>query len=495
MALTSFTIVRNPLTESSDNLQYILGWGKGGDGNAGTINSPKATLLGGINILRGKVSFSNVFSQSATLIGEQDAEIDGSVGGYGLIFSFYNLKAKALVGASSRVDIINCEVNTLAVNPGGQASYGVVNANNVLIHNLLFYSGKRDLTEYRNCTILAFKNYLVSSFNEVHDSIVAGNFDLYNHADNWSYYPVFKNSLFIKELFKPMWNGVEIPITWTALGNEIQDIIDSLYAYADNHVSDASHKAYLKLCADNLFGDGCVIHDTNTIPVFNPGTFTLNRQNGNPALFISSDMDYVGAYRPALQIDWDFSNIKNIDVNGNEIAGVPADLMGNNNGVFANVDSNQLRNRVESTGVIEFSNGDGFSKLAGELRSAAPNGWYFGPWRTLNTINPVIPFDAIELEIYDTVTELSEYPKIAIPFNRDCEIYFHKTGARAGKQVLFNDLAGLGIETNVNLIEYGDWAVTNAGAECVDLQNDANIEARKPLFRHVKLRLTLNRTQ
>ena len=504
--MTSFKTIKNPTTQTiltASNCRYVAGWGKGNDTGDGSINNPYATLTRAYQdnvsnyVIRGVIEGDIITMVSNSyLIGEVGAEFIGTVNNtvslgatfIGIKFNQLNVRSAnlyncsidrfAMAGNSTAGRVLNCIVNTLAS--------AVLGDGNLLI--------------FRNLTIHNFLNTTNNAnYNTIEDSIFIDSIDLYNRSSIWNAPVVFKNSIVFKNC-QYKWNGVIIPISWTT-GNEIDDIKNSLISYANNILTNQSQQNYLIACAGTLFGTGTIIYDdAQGVKVFNsydslgiPVDYTLNMQNGNPALFTSTRKDYVGALRPTFPVQWDWDTLVDIDTDGNPTTEIPT-LLVSNNGIFANVESDQLRNRVTGN-MIVFPNGDGFSRITADIISAADKGWYLGLWQPNPIDGSNIPTESIECEIYDTADQLSAYPKISIPFNEDCAIYYHLQGARIGLPVLFNDLENLGIETNKNLTEVGVMAVTNAHNENIYLENNAAVEQRKLRFKYIIPILTLNRTQ
>ncbi|MDR1091335.1 MAG: hypothetical protein LBL79_09690 [Prevotella sp.] len=485
---------------------YILGWGLGKDDNPGTMDAPKATFTIESNkkyVLRGTVEQNINITGGSTnsIIGDLDAKIKGKIVKGGSYrgepkqFLIRNIDVDAIQTTYVDIENVRTTLKTFTELETIPVSYSCKNS--ILVLDGCIFLGS-SINFWKNLTVRGFTNgcYIDSI---VYDSIVFGDFDLYNYSNNWTVTPVFKYSLFLKDRTVFKWNGAVIPIAWTAPGNETQDVIDSLKAYAEASLTVANQKNYLNACADNLFGEGTVVYDDSPghVRVFNaydasgnPSDLNLNMENGNPALFISSYGDYVGALRPAFKIEWDWENMQSLDVDGNVIDETP-DLLQENNGIFANIYSAQIRNRVTAMQVLAFPGGDRLSKIAADFVSAADRGIYFGAWQ--NETDGAVPVDAFEAVVYDTPAQPSAYPRLLIPFNKNLEIAYFKTGDKAGQPVLFSDLADLGIETNKNLTEVAGWAITTGAVEFGDVTALENIEAKKPAFRYILPVLTANK--
>jgi hypothetical protein len=481
-----------------DGNYYVLA-NSGDDGNPGTIDAPRATFdasAGGKNcILRGTVEQSLSIG-GATITGDVEACIKGTVTTVGTVsapvIKLRNIRLDSVIAAGIDIENVSTSLTTRYSNLGNAYSNMGCKKSVLILYNCLWLGNES--TRWENLTIKGFSNGCVLA-SIIYNSICYGIFDLYNFSSPWNFVPIFKYSVFLKNQTVFKWNGAVIPITWTAAGNEKQDIIDSLKAYADN----ISQKDYLINIADNLFGIGTIVYDDSpgNIRIFNeydadgnPSDLNLNMENGNPALFSSSAGDYVGAMRPAFEIEWDWENMKSIDEDGNVIDEVP-DLLQENNGIFANIYSAQKRNRVKAKQVMSLPGGDSLSRIAADFESAADRGIYFGAWQ--DEIDGVVPIDAFEAEVYDTPLQPSAYPHLLIPFNRNLEIAYFKTGDKAGQPVLFSDLEDLGITTDKNLPEVSGWAVTNGTIEFYDAIATENTEIRKPKFRHILPVLTVNK--
>jgi hypothetical protein len=497
--MNSFTI--------KDGNYYVLGNGLGNDSNPGTIDAPRATFgsadeLDNKNaVLRGTVEQNIILDKYVTLFslrGDAGAVIKGvinreiwSPAGNALILR--NLTLDGVITDSIDIQGVQTTLKTGLI-------YGFTNngcRNSVLVLNQCAFLGDES-ARWSNLTIRGFYNGVRSNCHLIYDSIIFGDFDLYNFNNNWTYYPVFRNSIFLKKRTVFKWNGEVIPVIWTAPGNEKQDIIESLTAYANDTLTAETEKNYLLNASVNLFGAGTLVYDDSpgNIRLFNgyddldnPIDLNLNMQNGNPALFSSSEGDYVGARRPAFKIEWDWANMQSIDEDGAVIDETPNLLM-ENNGIFVNVNSSQKRNRVKATQLLAFPAGDRLSRIAADFDSAADRGICFGAWQ--NETAGAFLLDACEAEVYDTPAQPSAYPRLLIPFNKDLEIACFKTGDREGEPLLFSDLEGLGVATNKNLTEVAGWAVTNGTAEFYGLIELEGIESRKPRFKYIRPVLTAN---
>jgi hypothetical protein len=501
--MNSFTI--------KDGDYYVLGWGLGDDSNPATIDAPRATFSSNTAdfnnkkcILRGVIEqdISITSGIVCSITGDLNAKITGRIqklaagsGGYSVPLFAKNIAIDSIEATSVHFDNIRTTLRTIIGN--GSTNNGCINS--ILKLDICSYLGS-NITIWRNLTISSFLNGCKSATETtVYDSILYGDFDLFNYSSAWTIYPVFKHCLFLKDQTAFKWNGAVIPIAWTAPGNETQDVIDSLKAYAEASVTSSTQKNYLNNCADNLFGEGTAVYDDSpgNVRVFNaydesgnPADLNLNMENGNPALFLSGDGDYIGALRPAFKIEWDWANMKAIDANG-QVTAETSDLLQENSGIFVNIYSTDTRCRVMATQVLAFPGGDRLSRIAADFESAADRGIYFGAWQ--NETEGVTPVDAFEAIVYDTPTQPSAYPHLLVPFNKNLEIAYFKTGDKAGQPVLFADLAGLEIETNKNLTEVAGWAVTTGAQEFSDVIALESIEARKPAFRYILPVLTANK--
>jgi hypothetical protein len=330
--------------------------------------------------------------------------------------------------------------------------------------------------------------------SECSNSIITDVIDF--EAGDLNYYFTLRNSIIRKSL-EWQWKQSPIPSYWTEAGNEIEDVKASLYTYASETLTVPAETEYLKRMADNLFGEGTIIYDDENadIKLFagydgngNITDYSLNLQNGNPALFISDTMSYVGCYRPKIGIS--FKPSIEIDENGDP-TGNEGDLLQNNMGIFFNIDSVQNRNRME-TEVVAMANGDRFTKFQSTFFPSSSGSFYLGPKQDLATEN-LHAIDAVLIEPYDDPETASAFPKFPAPINEDVKIAYFSTGAKAGSPVLFGDLAGLGISTNKNPNEAGAWAVTNACDEWDNVVGLASVSPREARIRYFKLVLLGNR--
>ena len=160
-------------------------------------------------------------------------------------------------------------------------------------------------------------------------------------------------------------------------------------------------------------------------------------------------------------------------------------LMGYN-GIFINLESLQMRNRMNSN-VITMLAGDSFTKWQSLFFASTSTNIYLGMKQDVSA--NLSPINGVLVIPYDTPTLQSQYPKFLAPINRDVEIaYLNDT------PIKFNDLIGLGITPNVNLAECGDWAVTNASHVWADLVTLPNVLAKPPKIKYYMLSLIANNT-
>ena len=487
-----------------DGNYYVLGNGQGNDGNPGTMDEPRATFGNSVDLADKKCVLSGMVEQGITssgsleISGDFNARIKGPVKSVGYVATTLKLKNLAVDSVETDcIDLENVRTTLKTAFPSAGGNKNLLFRNNILTLDMCAFLGT-ELIKWKNLTVKGFYNGIKTNETIIYDSVFLGDFDLYNYNNAWSIIPVFKYSLFLKGQTVFKWNGNAIPVTWTVPGNERQDVIDSLKAYADASIAYGEQKNYLKSCADYFLGEGTLVYDDSpdNVRIFNayddsgiPSDLNLNMQNGNPALFSSSEGDYVGALRPAFKVEWDWENMQSLDEDGNVLDEAP-DLLQENAGIFVNVNSRQKRNRVKASLVLAFPGGDRLSKIAADFESAADRGLYFGAWQ--NEVSGLVPLDAFEAEVYDTPTQPSTYPHLLIPFNRDLEIACFKTGDKAGLPVLFSDLEALGVETNKNLTETAGWAVTNGTQEFTDVVGVEGVESRKPRFKYILPVLTAN---
>ncbi|MDR1121143.1 MAG: hypothetical protein LBM08_09515 [Dysgonamonadaceae bacterium] len=508
MALDNFTRVRNPFTGellTDENTIYIDAE-MGDDLNPGTRAAPKKSLAS-INTPEKTYLLKGIFHEDAQyitglpsikmwIIGEPNTLIDSlylSCHGNPFFYVAFLEIGKFSTDPSQphymqSVILLNCRFKTAdCIAPTTNTSITRCFAENLRIKATPTQAVSSYCT-IGNLTPIPFATHAVSNF------IVYSSINLYD--DKTAVLPNFvtlRNTV-IRKSVSWQWLNSIIPISWTEPGNEIQDVKASLYAYADDVLTDTAQQNYLKRMADGIFGEGTIIYDDSEgkVRLFNGydaqgniTDYTPSLQNGNPALFISDIKSCVGCYRPNIKVEFDFDNVENIDDDGNVI-GV-GDLLKSNNGIFCNIFSEQKRNRVMSTVVI-YSLGDRFTRFQCDFSPS--EAFYLGalqPDPSLGKINGIV------VQPYDDPDTPSAYPTFCAPVNEEVQMAYFLTGDKAGQPVLFSDLEGLGVDVNKNLTEVGAWAVTNSHDEWDGVITLPGITSKVPKVRYFKLHLIANR--
>ena len=304
-------------------------------------------------------------------------------------------------------------------------------------------------------------------------------------------YPQFIiNNSIIRKQCQWYYNSIHIPVTWNAGGDELTDLQTSLLAFADTASVAPGVKDGYRSVVNAIFGAGNMVYDDSSpnIRLFNkyaPGgeisDYSLNMQEGNPALTKSVNLGRIGALPP--KTDTVFNAPAEITDAG-AVTGNAGDLLVENDGIFINLTSLQQRNKME-TDVISLLPGDVFSKWQSLFSQSTSADVYLGAKQML--LPGQHPINGIVVTPYDTPAALSAFPKFIAPLNSPVEIAY-----AAGSPVTFNDLAGLGVAVNKNLAECGDWAVSNACHEWLPLVSLPGMTTGRPKFRHFKLALIAN---
>jgi hypothetical protein len=359
-------------------------------------------------------------------------------------------------------------------------------------------------------TIASFYNYGLSAVgnNTFANSIFLSSVDLYRFYGQTSVYPIFRYSLFRKHILW-QWNGVTITITYTDPANYMQDVWNSLFAYA-NAMSAGADKTYflfilgssLITCpifySDSITGQTNKVVDDNPltgIPVFNKYTsdgntildYSLLLSSNNVALTMGDpalSYQYVGCYRANIggqntSNPMVYGDILNVNTDGSDdTVTVPNLLMIDNLGEFLmNQDSLQFWNRIR-TNVLSYDRGKASYGTGSQLSSAMGSGYYFGKKRKYDTTHCVV--ESIEVLPYDNPTTPSTAPKFSMAFNGQTLVYYWTGGIKIGLPVLFNDLAGIGIAVDATFLSiYGTWAVSTSDLESYDLSQFTSLVGAK----------------
>ena len=504
MALDNFTLMTNPVTGAAltdANTVFVSGYVDGNDLNIGARTSPVATLARAMNLLtaqkfhvliRGKVGGTVSIPVNGTcFIGEQDAYIDDTV------------TAATPFDGTNKAYFINIDINSITYSISGSRSVITYLYSSRVRHILrahYLYIVRSEVNTiyasfYGDRLGLLFRNTTIKKINKqngtnsyIDDSII---FDV--ELNSSSGYMTFSHCLFTKQHSRFFWNGNLID---TSQANDISGIVTALKAHAT-----ANNLPFLSSMADMLFDD-CELYDdapTANVRVFNaydsnginPIDLHPNFQNGNPALYRSSENSVVGAFRPKKNLFLDVNDpnkLRNLDENWTHLQGTDATLLHYNNGYYLDIHSPDVVNQIESD-VMMISQGDRITRFAADFVPGINSGYYTGLRQSGD-----FRLDSIEIKPYDSISQPSAFPIVSLPINRDVRICYYKTGPKTGQPVLFNDLAGLGIATNKDIPVIGaTHCVTNAHTEYDDLMQLPEIEDRLPLIMYFKVILTVNR--
>lgn len=527
MAINNFTLTKDPFTgaDLTDENTIYIDSVVGNDNNSGTRSLPKKTLASlthaKIHVLRGVFNepVSLFRSQGQlTILGEPNTMLLGSIS-----IRFYDnadvsyIRLANLYIASFTAPYSGsfpAEVKPPTVDNCEFGSFITINAtaNVVTVNRPVTNTRMESFSPTMSDTAQIMKNITCDDFSPYYqrggildNSIITKSIELYNAASINSYfelkYCVLRHSVIYK------WKGNAIPVElpagmWNTLTGEF--IAKQLRNYAANTLTAVAEKNLLNRLADNMFGVGTIVYNDSG-KISTDGTFvqssprifngydnmgniidyTLNRQNGNPALYASNVASYVGAYKPSVTMFFTFP-AKEIDNDGVE-TGNEGDLLQENNGIFINIDSSQNRNRV-STPVVALPAGDGFTLFKANFYPSFSNSFYIGAKQYLTPTTSAL--NSILVEPYDTPTNVSAFPRFFTPINKVVEIAYH---VDTNQPVLFSELAGLDIDTNKNLTEVGTMAVTNACDEWDDLISLATVRSTLPKIRYFKITLIANR--
>ncbi|MDR2009208.1 MAG: DUF1565 domain-containing protein [Bacteroidales bacterium] len=356
-------------------------------------------------------------------------------------------------------------------------------------------------TYLENFTIKNFKNYLLRAYEDgiLLNHIFINEIDLYKYTNqSIEIYPKFKYCLFRKSL-KWSWNGNIIPITYSEdKENWINDLKSSLQDYAEKNLQEDDSK-YLTNIANKSFLENNLIHDDiEDTPIFNkydkennPVDLSLYLDKNNPALHMSSHNSFVGAFPPSVRIN--MKEIINVDNDGCDDYNEPGNLLiyNDSDGSYeGDKSSNQIWNSTRSNIITPELCCFDFSGIQGFLETGLNTRLYFGKKQIYDANN--IPVETIEVIPYDDENTLSVFPRFSCSLSENTQIWYHKSGNKSGMPVLFNDLADIGILSNVDLKIYGNYAVTTADYNSNDLELSGNYIAKKISIRYFRLELNLH---
>jgi len=468
--------------------------------NPGPRELPYATLTKAISamgtassIVLSGPTIENI-SSYVDIIGDNvSADINGICNG-SYTANLYNLRVLEVTGNYGEVK--NCFVTRKGLGSYGQNSFNFVESSS----RAASYSNGDS-----NTTFLNFDNWTDSTGMIQDSNIYVSMIDLFPRVA-LSCYPIFKYCLFRKTTVWK-WNGEIIPDTDNI--NSIPELLSSLTNYATNTLSGTS-QTYMRLLIDTSFYSDISIGQTNKIvddsiyPIFNRynvdgsiSDYTLNVNGNNIALYMANptllDHQYVGCYKPNISGEFSsnplvFGDINNVNSDGSDDLVTTPDLLISNGkvGFYASQDSIQTRNRTRSN-VLSYARGMKPGGGQAQLKSGLIDRFYFGKNRTFTTSS--VPCESVEIIPYDSLTQISSYPRYSTPFNDICQIWYH---IDANVPVLFNELSELGVISDINLTEYGNWAVTNADNESFDLNFITGVTLRPQVIVYIKIELNLN---
>lgn len=519
--MSVFNTYFNPISKvpmtNADTIFVCTIVGIGNNSNPGTRELPVATLSKGLTLGMKSILFKGISQENCVanigpgyVIFEGGSYINGSLS-LGYTVDCYNVQCDIL--SSSTSNIYNSIIYNSLTNYGSD-SPNPINS---------FINTCKSRVAASNNTILIFQNYIQVT-GILSSGIIVNVVDLYRFSGQTTTYPIFKCWLFRKATLWE-WNGSIITINWITNPNTsavyitetlLERVWNSLYYYANNTVSAGVDRTYFNLMLGSAFAscpifspDGTLIQgQTNRviddspisgIPIFNKydssGTtildYTLSINPANIALYMGdpySGNRFVGCYYPNVG-NMIFDNVINVNSDGSDdLITQPDMLITSTDGSYSvNNASTQLRNRTR-TNVLFFNAGYTPLNAQSSLISGMNAGFTFGkkrPWSTAQ-----IACESIEVLPYDNLTNPSIFPKFSIPFNGDAKIFYKISN---NTPVLFNDLAGLGVSTDINLTEYGNWAVTTADIENLILVTMTSTIVLKALsLSYMKLELNLN---
>jgi len=510
MALSNFTILKNPFTGTllTDVNTLYIDADEGDDSNPGTRALPKKLLtqpyVATITtyVIRGKFNESPVFKLDMTrkyILGDLNTEINGVIdfqgvaGAHGAGYSIFNIKTYQInalspsnLGIFNETILKNCVVELYTTS---NSLYNRLSAS-----NSLFLDVRGGLWTQNHINYVTLRDVFLFSVSGkeltiIEKSLFCGtiNIPIWNTTE-----VIIKlNSCVIRKQCKWRYNGIEIPVTWTTPLNFLNDLKNSMIAYATT-LTNVQQRDGLINFANTAFGANIIIHDDDTpnVRLFNrydaTGNvidYSLNLHKDNPALYITEDWQYTGALRAKQNIV--FNSAREINDNGVETGDAGTLLVnGVDEDIFIDLTSSQKRNRMQ-TNVIAMQPGDMFTQWMSDFVASNSIGIYLGAKQTITVA--LFPINGIVVTPYDTQTTPSAFPKFLTPLNSRAEIAYLN-----GNPVKFNDLAGMGITTNKNIAECGTWAVSNACHEWSSVMEITGVTANRPLFRYFILELIAN---
>lgn len=478
----------------------------GNDTNAGTRNAPVqslttlATFASAYRVATGYFTENPTFGGNI-IIFEGETFLNGTYAS-GNSSKQFNIKCKKYQCRGTSQYLYNCRFQS--TDSGDFAS--VLLAKDCFINEFSGFVKGNYRGELVNQTILSFKNYtsINSGANTIWNSgIIPSIIDLYRYSAQTVTYPIFKYFLFRKAtLWK--WNGATISINWITNPNTsvaytaetlIERVWNSLYYYANamptgNATQIADRNYFLLMIGssfltcpifyfDSVTGQTCKVIDDSVTPIFNRYNgsvvldYTLSTNHSNEALTMGDPTlayQHVGCYRPniggsnsTLPMVW--GSVINVNADGTDDMVTPPTLLEvDGDGRFLmNQESTQYRNRIRSN-VLRYDRGNSSFGGQAQLDSVINSGFWWGKRRKYSATE--FPIESVEAIIYDNETTPSAFPRLSVPINDECRVYWWVSTARIGNPVLFNQLSELGITLDADfLAEYGTWAVTSADLE------------------------------
>jgi len=511
MALSNFTILRNPFTGTllTDLNTLYIDSEEGNDSNPGTRALPKKSLtqpyVATITtfVIRGLFNESPIFlveNNRKYIIGDLNTKINGIL----------NFQGNATITGSG-YSIYNVKINQITSMVGG--GYGNYNETRLLKSFVELYTNTNALVN----RLFAIDSILLDVrggiFSQNHSSHVTFGDVFLFYSNSYSAFKIIEKSLFTGTINIPVWdpasvyikfnhcvfrkqcrwryNNIDIPITWTNPENYLNDLKNSMIAYAAT-LTNVQQRDGLINFANTAFGANIFIYDdiTPNVRLFNRYDafgnvidYSLNLHKDNPALYITEDWQYTGALRAKQNIV--FNSPREINDNGTETGNSGTLLVnGVDEDIFIDLTSLQKRNRMQ-TNVISMQPGDMFTQWMSDFVASNSTGIYLGAKQTIT--GALFPINGIVVTPYDTLRIPSAFPKFLAPLNSRAEIAYLN-----GNPVKFNDLAGMGITTNKNLAECGTWAVSNACHEWSSVMEVAGVSANRPVFRFFILEIIAN---
>lgn len=488
----------------------------GSDSNSGTRLSPVGTITKAFTLLTGTkvyICFRGKTTENPTrtfithgtvyMFGDDDsAFIDGTLtmtcAVWNVTFSLANFKVGNLAVTTTTPTLNVKFVSNLIVT-------GILNTQYTHVEKTIATVLQPNGASVNSSTILGYKNYNSISNLPVSNSIFTSYVDLYPYGGNYTYLTAFGYSL-IRKSTQWRWNGANIPITYTAATGVTEtdsaqwkiDIFNTLTTYY-NSLSAGNPKTYLGSVLSNwatvMPGTAKVVDDINGINIFNryqdgaPVDYSLKLVTGNSALYMSGSDSYVGKY--AANIFGTLGSIFDVDSNGVNTSNTPTMLgRGMNDTLFAIAYSIQYRNRVK-TGLVTYPRGYAFNGMQCLLNSGIASHYWWGKWQLYSATS--LPQESAEIIPKNEDGSDSTFPRFSVKLNGNTQMWYHTAGVKIGQPILFNDLSVyFNITTDLNLTEYGNWAVTTADYDSYQLTSKTGCQLQNILIKWFEWEFNLN---